>query len=186
MPCLGRYLTFISGATLIGCALSIDLDLNDSLFVDDSNIFTTDVESGENLDFPFLESDGSFNSPAGLGFGDDIFSALEASCAQIDGTQTIGKARHRRDFCLQDTEKPITANDRDPGLKLPNLLETPQQTEEPQGLIPLDSDNNDECPPPYSRRVCCEGPGVQSFPASGIYDLVQNCSPCRFLIDQLL
>lgn len=197
MPFAGRFLAGVVALSLISIALSADSD--PTIFsTDDSSLLAAETSNAGGFSDLFSESTSTPDLAAlDISSGKDLNSAdwdpqwlnptdldpsaLEASCAG-DGTQKIGKARRRRrdgTTCLQDPKK----NSLDPAnLKLPNLLQIgpgPGQGQEDLTVdFGLDDDDNDNCPPPYVKHVCCTGPGLQSFPDSGIWDAVQGCAPC--------
>lgn len=196
VPCPIIYLAAIFGFVKIGCAVSADFGL-DALSGDDSSLFTADAGNAENLDL-FLDSNldpnqkqQSFDVSTESGSLSPDWDApwltsniifepelLETSCAG-DGSQPLGKTRHRREMCIQNTqekEEPIVIP------KLPNLLELDLERK----LIGPDEfwinslEDKHECPSPFVMHVCCVGPGLQSHPDSGIWDAVQACQPCLF------
>lgn len=199
MSLASRFLAVVCGWGLIDVALSTDPDPS-IFFPDDSSLsmtdtlnpggFSSDLFSGSalvpdqaNLDFSVgTDPNLAGSNPQWLGFNDIDSGALEASCAG-DGPQKIGKARREdKPMCFQGSRK--NAPDFS-GLKLPDFLqlgglgsEEEEQQPDPQVEFGLDPNNNQNCPKPYDQHVCCTGPGVQSFPDSGIWDFVQDCWPC--------
>ena len=193
---LGHTFAAVASLTIISYAVSSEND--PSLFLlDDSSSFATDA--GTTLgNVNVLSQPNSILDQTGLDFGaetswdapwltfDNLFGPgfLEASCSN-DNPQILRKTRHRRGICIQGetTNTP-------PVLGLPNLLELEQpmkaqsaQEEDLKKVFGLDAvgeEQNHECPPPYDKHLCCEGPGIQTHPDSGIYDVVQKCSACSF------
>lgn len=177
---------------------AVSLENDPSLFVlDDSSSLTVDAGTTlENVNV--VSQPNSILDQAGLNFGaetsrdapwltsDNLFGPgfLEASCSN-DDPQILRKTRHRRGICIQRE-----TTDTPPVLGLPNLLELeqpmkaqPVEEEDLKKVFGLDvvgEEENHECPAPYSVHLCCEGPGLQSYPETGIYDSVQKCSPCSF------
>lgn len=176
MSFLARYLTVISGLTLTACVLSANSDL--SLFSDnDPSIFTADIagsvgDSDLFLQPDYLGSNAMDLDTSWLTSSNDL-GPLEASCPQTD-TQANGKARKRGAACFVDTDKKPSS---DPVMMPSNLQETPVTDEEPNAFLELDTD--DPCPPRYGKRLCCEGPGLQTI-SEAIWDSVEGCAPCRF------
>lgn len=194
----GRFLAIACGWSLMKMALSIDFDPSGFLS-DDSGLSTTDSSSDSGGFSPdFFTGLDSVSSQAGLDYsigtdpssteGDPLWlslddqsdgSDLEASCAG-DGSPSMGKARRQdQPMCFQKPKKTSPDFSR---LKLPNLLQLEPGSGNAEGEFKvklwLDGDGGNDCPDSHSRRLCCTGPGVQSFPVSELWDFVQGCLPC--------
>lgn len=123
--------------------------------------------------------------PQWLSYADSDPGGLEASCAGGSGPQSFGKVR-REDWqrCFQNPQK---TNPDFSNLKLPDFMQIEQTLEniqvEPDAKAgSVSGDDNTNCPEPYGRHVCCTGPGIRSFLDAGIYDFVQGCEPCMYLM----
>lgn len=188
-------------SSLIDIAHSANSDPS-VFFPDDFTLSTTDISntggglssdlfSGSDslfdqaaLDFNFgMDTTSAALDTQWLGFDDSDPSSLEASCAGGRGPQTVGKVR-RADgqICSDDPRKnnPDFSN-----LQFPTFMQIEQSLEDsrtkPDAKAGTASkDDNNECPKPYDKHVCCTGPGIQSFPESGIHDAVQGCEPCEY------
>lgn len=184
---------------MIAQALSTDPDL--SVFSpDDFSLSTTDISSTGGLSSDlFAGSDSLFDQAdwdSSLGtdtnsanldsqwfsFDDSDPNALEASCVGGGTSNTIGKVRREEGkMCSPNSQ---TNNPDFSNLRFPTLMQIEQTLEGSQAKpevnvgVDAEEDNNEECPKPYGRRVCCTGPGIQSHPETGIWDFVQSCLPC--------
>lgn len=173
-------------------------------FPDDFMLTTTDYSSTEaGLSFDLLSgSDSLFDQadlnfspatdaisatldPERLSFGDSDPTGLEASCAGGSGPQTFGKVRRENgQIC---SHNPPKTNPDFSNLKFPDFMQIEQTLEnvqaEPDAQAGTASgDDNINCPEPYGRHVCCTGPGIRGFSGPGMWDAVQGCEPCMYLI----
>lgn len=187
-------------STLIDIARSTDFDPS-VFFPDDFSLATTDINySGESSSDLFPASDSIFAQadldwglgtdatsatldPQWMSFDDSDPSVLEASCAGGGGTQTFGKVR--REDGQVCSQQPGKTNPDFSNLQFPTFMQMEQilgdDDAKPDAKAgSTTADDNSECPDPYGRHVCCTGPGLQSFPDSGIWDAVQGCEPCMY------
>lgn len=195
------FFVFLYGWTnLIGVARSIDSDPS-LFFSDDVGFAATDISNNEGLPSDLFSESGSIFDQANLDFSSETTPALanwdsqwlnfddsdldvvEASCTGGNGgIQTIGKMRRETgQICTQQPGRndPDFSNLRIPTfMQIEETLKDGQTKPDANAGAASEENDDDDCPALYGRHVCCTGPGVQSFPDSGIWDFVQNCNPC--------
>lgn len=157
-------------------------ELSSDLFSGSDSVFDqTDLDSGFGTDAVLMSLD-----PQWLSFDDSDLGVLEASCTGDNGgTQTIDKMRREdRQTCAQQLRKnnPDFSN-----LQLPTFMQIEETLKGAQTKPDVNAgtaseeEDDDECPEPYGRRVCCSGRGVRTFEGSGIWDFVHGCNPRTYL-----
>lgn len=181
---------FSSDLSLLGPSLTGTNDGGLFENLDYSNMFGTDDPNSPNLD----SESQLWIASADFGSDPGSSGALEeaSTCVGGDGSpfyQNIGKKTrrgHNNPTCSSNTS-PDYSN-----LKYPDLLpiappdsESDSELRTDFGVVTTEDDEQRLCQKPYGTHVCCTGPGSLWTQYYRIFEAIQGCTPCMFVVVSL-